>query len=192
MKNSSPKRRLQRPATDLDFFINTFYQVLTRHFLTMSLIAGTCIFLSIDSFKNSIYLDPIISCPIFYFFVLFTMFLFFIAFYLNRRHKIEQIHLAWLTYLFFISIVEELAFRMILPILLSGTFGMLSAILLSNFIFAYIHYLTLRWKFINCIVAFIGGLGLSRLLVSTEDIAILILVHYFFTFLNTPLPPERR
>ena len=192
MKNSLPKRRLQRPATDLDFFINTFYQVLTRHFLTMSLIAGTCIFLSIDSFKNSIYLDPIISYPIFYFFVLFAIFLFFIAFYLNRRHKIEQIHLAWLTYLFFISIVEELAFRMILPILLSGTFGMLSAILLSNFLFAYIHYVTLRWKFINCIVAFIGGLGLSRLLVSTEDIAILILVHYFFTFLNTPLPPERR
>ena len=158
----------------------------------MSLIAGTCIFLSIDSFKNSIYLDPIISYPIFYFFVLFAMFLFFIAFYLNRRHKIEQIHLAWLTYLFFISIVEELAFRMILPILLSGTFGMLSAILLSNFIFAYIHYVTLRWKLINCIVAFIGGLGLSRLLASTEDIAILILVHYFFTFLNTPLPPERR
>jgi len=51
---------------------------------------------------------------------------------------------------------------------------------------------TLRWKLINCVVAFIGGLGFSRLLVSTEDIAILILVHYFFTFLNTPLPPERR
>ena len=51
---------------------------------------------------------------------------------------------------------------------------------------------TLRWKFINCVVAFIGGLGLSRLLISTEDVAILVLVHYFFTFFNTPLPPERR
>jgi len=118
--------------------------------------------------------------------------LFFIFFYIKRGHKIERIHLAWLTYLLFISVVEEIAFRMMLPILLSGTFGMISAVLFSNFLFAYIHYVTLRWKFINCVVAFVGGLGLSRLLVSTEDIAILVLVHYFFTFLNTPLPPERR
>ena len=120
------------------------------------------------------------------------MSLFFIFFYLKRGHKIERIHLAWLTYLLFISVVEEIAFRMMLPMLLSGTFGMISTVLFSNFLFAFIHYVTLRWKFINCVVAFVGGLGLSRLLVSTEDIAILVLVHYFFTFLNTPLPPERR
>ena len=192
MQNSVPKRRLQRPAKDQNRLINTFKQVLARHFLTMAVIAGICIFISIESFANSIYLKPLTSSPVFYFFILTAVLLFFIFFYLKRGHKIEWIHGAWLIYLLFISVVEEFAFRMMLPILLSGTFGMMSAVLFSNFLFAFIHYVTLRWKLINCVVAFIGGLGFSRLLVSTEDIAILILVHYFFTFLNTPLPPERR
>ena len=191
-KNSMRKRRLQRPAKDQNYLINTFNQVLARHFLTMSIIATICIFMSIDSFADSIYLKPLTSSPVFYFFILTAISLFFIFIYLKRGYKIEPIHLAWLTYLLFISVAEEIAFRMMLPILLSGTFGMISAVLFSNFLFAYIHYVTLRWKFINCVVAFIGGLGLSRLLVSTEDVAILVLVHYFFTFLNTPLPPERR
>ena len=192
MQNSVPKRRLQRPAKDQNRLINTFTQVLARHFLTMAIIATICIFISIESFANSIYLKPLTSSPVFYFFILTAISLFFIFIYLKRGHKIERIHLAWLTYLLFISVVEEIAFRMMLPMLLSGTFGIISTVLFSNFLFAYIHYVTLRWKFINCVVAFIGGLGLSRLLVSTEDIAILVLVHYFFTFLNTPLPPERR
>ena len=191
-KNSMRKRRLQRPAKDQNYLINTFNQVLARHFLTMSMIATICIFMSIESFTDSIYLKPLTSSPVFYFFILTAISLFFIFIYLKRGYKIEPIHLAWLTYLLFISVAEEIAFRMMLPILLSGTFGMISAVLFSNFLFAYIHYVTLRWKFINCVVAFIGGLGLSRLLVSTEDVAILVLVHYFFTFLNTPLPPERR
>jgi membrane protease YdiL (CAAX protease family) len=191
-KNSMRKRRLQRPAKDQNYLINSFNQVLARHFLTMSIIATICIFMSIESFADSIYLKPLTSSPVFYFFILTAISLFFIFIYLKRGYKIEPIHLVWLTYLLFISVAEEIAFRMMLPILLSGTFGMISAVLFSNFLFAYIHYVTLRWKFINCVVAFIGGLGLSRLLVSTEDVAILVLVHYFFTFLNTPLPPERR
>ena len=191
-KNSMRKRRLQRPAKDQNYLINSFNQVLARHFLTMSIIATICIFMSIESFTDSIYLKPLTSSPVFYFFILTAISLFFIFIYLKRGYKIESIHLAWLIYLLFISVAEEIAFRMMLPILLSGTFGMISAVLFSNFLFAYIHYVTLRWKFINCVVAFIGGLGLSRLLVSTEDVAILVLVHYFFTFLNTPLPPERR
>jgi len=191
-KNSMRKRRLQRPAKDQNYLINSFNQVLARHFLTMSIIATICIFMSIESFADSIYLKPLTSSPVFYFFILTAISLFFIFIYLKRGYKIEPIHLAWLTYLLFISVAEEIAFRMMLPILLSGTFGMISAVLFSNFLFAYIHYVTLRWKFINCVVAFIGGLGLSRLLVSTEDVAILVLVHYFFTFFNTPLPPERR
>jgi len=191
-KNSMRKRRLQRPAKDQNYLINSFNQVLARHFLTMSIIATICIFMSIESFADSIYLKPLTSSPVFYFFILTAISLFFIFIYLKRGYKIEPIHLVWLTYLLFISVAEEIAFRMMLPILLSGTFGMISAVLFSNFLFAYIHYVTLRWKFINCVVAFIGGLGLSRLLVSTEDVAILVLVHYFFTFFNTPLPPERR
>ena len=186
------KRKLQRPARDLNSLIVSFQQVITRHLLTMSLIAGVCILLSIDLIASSIYLEPLKSSPIFYFFVLSALLLFFIFFYLIKGHKIERIHLAWLTYLLLISIVEEFAFRMLLPFLLSDAFGMMAAVLFSNFLFASIHYVTLRWKFINCFFAFVGGLGLSKLLESNGDITILILVHYFFTFLNTPLPPERR
>jgi membrane protease YdiL (CAAX protease family) len=192
MQNILSKRRLQRPAKDQNSYINTFKQVLTRHFFIMFFLAGICICLSIDSFTDSVYFVPLSSSPVFYVFILSALSLFFIFTYLNKGHKIESILLAWLAYLLFISIVEELAFRMMLPILLSGMFGMLPAVIFSNLLFACIHYVTLRWKLINCVVVFIGGLGLSRLLVTTEDIAILILVHYFFTFFNTPLPPERR
>ena len=57
-----------------------------------------------------------------------------------------------MAYLFFISVVEEFSFRLILPTLLSGPVGMIPAVLFSNFLFACIHYITLRWKFINCAV----------------------------------------
>ena len=67
MQNSVPKRRLQRPAKDQNRLINTFKQVLARHFLTMAVIAGICIFISIESFANSIYLKPLTSSPVFYF-----------------------------------------------------------------------------------------------------------------------------
>lgn len=186
------RKRLQRPGTDKSPLINKFNQVLTRHFLTMFITAGIFIFFSFESFVNSIYIQPSISSPIFYLTALLAILLFFFLFYLSKGYEIERIHLAWLTYLFFISVVEEFAFRMMLPIILIDKFGMMSAIIFSNLLFACIHYVTLRWSLINCIIVFIGGLGLSRLLISTEDIAILILVHYFFTFLNTPLPPERR
>ena len=68
MQNSVPKRRLQRPAKDQNRLINTFTQVLARHFLTMAVIAGICIFISIESFTNSIYLKPLTSSPSFLFF----------------------------------------------------------------------------------------------------------------------------
>ena len=186
------RRWLQRPGTDKSPIINKFNQVLSRHFFTMSLIAGICIIFSIESFVKSIYLQPLISSPFYYFITLCVMLLFFFFFYLNKGYEIERIHLAWLTYLLFISVVEEFAFRMMLPFFLIDSFGTISAIIFSNLLFACIHYVTLRWSLINCLIVFMGGLGLSRLLVNTEDITILILVHYFFTFLNTPLPPERR
>ena len=47
MQNSVPKRRLQRPAKDQNCLISTFNQVLARHFLTMAVIAGICIFIAI-------------------------------------------------------------------------------------------------------------------------------------------------
>jgi membrane protease YdiL (CAAX protease family) len=93
-------------------------------------------------------------------------------------------------YLLYISIVEEIAFRLFLPAVIEPAAGFLSAIVLSNFLFALLHYFTLRWKWKNCVFVFLGGVGLSRLLENSGDLALLILVHFVATFLNTPSPPD--
>jgi hypothetical protein len=79
---------------------------------------------------------------------------------------------------------------LMLPLAILSSTGLVIGIMLSNTIFATIHFFTLRWKLTNCIAAFLGGLGLSRLFYVTEDLALIILVHLFFTFINTPSPPR--
>ena len=81
-------------------------------------------------------------------------------------------------------------FRALLPALLVNNLGVIVAVVLSNLIFASVHYITLRWKFSNCVGVFIGGLALSRLLHNSEDIVLVILVHWWVTFLNTHLAPK--
>jgi membrane protease YdiL (CAAX protease family) len=72
---------------------------------------------------------------------------------------------------------------------LEPTSGFIAAIVLSNLLFAGLHYFTLRWKWQNCLFAFLGGVGLSRLLDNSGDLALVVLVHFVATFLNTPSPP---
>ena len=186
------EKRLQRMASDKQSLVATFTQVFIRHGLTMGTIAGICIFLPVASATYRSNFTPLMSSPFYYLAVLSLMSLGFILLLLMRGHAIKPHLLAWLAYLFFISVVEEFSFRLILPAFLGGTIGMIPAVLFSNFLFACVHYVTLRWKFINCAVVFIAGLGLSRLLTNTEDIAIVTLTHFFFTFINTPTPPKRR
>ena len=69
-------------------------------------------------------------------------------------------------------------------------YNFLFGIFLSNLLFASLHYFTLRWKLKACIFTFLGGLGLSRLFYVTEDLALIILVHWAITFLNTPTAPN--
>ena len=88
-------------------------------------------------------------------------------------------------YLLYISVVEKLTFRLLLPLAASSTVD-LSAVIISNLIFA-IHYVTLRWHLRNCLFVFIGGAGFSA--PSHQDLTAVILAHWFFTFLNTPAPP---
>ena len=65
-----------------------------------------------------------------------------------------------------------------------------AAIIASNAVFGAIHYVTLRWKLGHCVFAALGGIGLSRLLESSGDLMLVILVHFIATFLNTPRSPE--
>jgi di/tricarboxylate transporter len=88
-----------------------------------------------------------------------------------------------------ISLMEEWIFRCALPLWASSFLPYLAGVVLSNALFAIIHYFTLRWKVQRCIFAFLGGMGLSRLLVF-EDLFLLIGIHWFATFINTPRPPN--
>jgi len=97
----------------------------------------------------------------------------------------------WLSYLLFISIAEEITFRLVLPNLLAAEISFMAAVVASNLLFAVIHYFTLRWRAINCVVTFFGGMGLSHLM-GQGDLVIVILAHWLGTFLNTPAPPSQR
>ena len=95
----------------------------------------------------------------------------------------------WLVYLLYISVVEELTFRLLLPLAASNAVDFFVAVVISNLIFAAIHYVTLRWRLRNCLFVFIGGMGFAHMLASHQDLTAVILAHWFFTFLNTPAPP---
>ena len=158
----------------------------------MGFIALGCVLLPVARIAIEWSSASLLSTPLYYLAALSALLLFCVLFLVYKGHEIKHAELAWLAYLLFISTAEELAFRLILPSLLAGAIDMASAAIVSNLLFASIHFVTLRWKFINCVGVFFAGLGLSRLMTSTEDIAFLILIHLFFTFLNTPTPPNQR
>ena len=89
-----------------------------------------------------------------------------------------------------ISIAEEWAFRLALPSFLRTYIDIGPAVVLSNVLFALMHYFTLRWKAIWCLAAFLGAMGLSKLM-GLGDLLLLVAVHWVATFLNTPNPPSK-
>ena len=187
--------RLQRASQNQEVYISKFRQVLLRHGLTMSLICLGCVlfpsvlvalFSSIDNLFLNINRYAIASVSL-------GLFMFLYLRFISRKLNYRQIF--WIGYLFLISIVEEIGFRLSLPILFSEFFfkeySFLIGIVLSNLLFASLHYFTLRWKLKACIFTFLGGIGLSRLLYETGDITLVVMVHLVVTFLNTPSAPEQ-
>ena len=187
--------RLQRASQNQEVYISKFRQVLLRHGLTMSLICFGCVlfpsvlvalFSSIDNLFLNINRNAIASVSL-------GLFMFLYLRFISRKLNYRQIF--WIGYLFLISIVEEIGFRLSLPILFSEFFfkeySFLIGIVLSNLLFASLHYFTLRWKLKACIFTFLGGIGLSRLLYETGDITLVVMVHLVLTFLNTPSAPEQ-
>ena len=186
--------RLQRASQNPAIYISKFRQVLFRHGTTMSLISFGCLlfpitlvalFSSLDNLFLNINRYVLASLGLGFF-----MFLYLRLF--SKELNYRQIF--WLGYLLFISIVEEIGFRVSLPVLFSDSFlkeySFLFGIFLSNLLFASLHYFTLRWKLKACIFTFLGGIGLSRLFYVTEDLALIIIVHWAITFLNTPTAPN--
>ena len=189
-----PEGRLQRACQDSECFISKFRQVLARHGVTMTFISIGCflfpsvlsgLFLSLDNLFLNINKYLIASLSL-----LISIFIYLKFFNIELNYR----QIFWVGYLLLISIVEEIGFRLSLPILFSEHFlkehHFVIGIFFSNLIFASLHYFTLRWKFKACIFAFLGGIGLSRLFYVTEDLALIILIHWAITFLNTPKAPE--
>ncbi len=189
-----PAGRLQRGSFSSDNYISKFRQVLIRHGLTMTVIAIICLLVPfiLDDFNSS--LSQLFLSPSRYlvWFLAVTLFIFGYLKFTKKNLNIRQI--TWICYLLIISVVEEIGFRLGLPLLFtSESIGIdifWIGIILSNFIFATIHYFTLRWKLKACVFTFLGGMGFSRLFSVTGDLALVILVHWVVTFLNTPSPPK--
>ena len=187
---SSQHGRLQRRSVSGGQHITTFRQVLRRHGGVMATITLACLFLMNSNLLLRSGFAKLSNAPFFYLVALPGLFSLFIGYLLLRQRTIDSHTIIWILYLLLISILEEITFRLLLPLGILFSTGLMVSIIISNSVFATIHFFTLRWKLVNCVGAFIGGLGLSRLFYVTEDLALITLVHWFFTFLNTPSPPR--
>ncbi len=182
--------RLQRGPSPTGYSVATFSDVLKRHGVTMGCLAVICMMIPGTLHTIATTSTRLIQQPTPYMAGLLGLLVFF-SYWSARRPVSATWQTQWILYLLFISIVEELTFRLILPSLLSQHFNWPIANILSNLLFACIHYITLRWKVRNCIATFLGGMGLSQLM-THGDLAMVVMIHWLGTFLNTPFPPAER
>ena len=112
------------------------------------------------------------------------------AWYIDRHWQLEK--LGWVIYLGAVSAWEEWVFRLALPYYLSSIgVDLLIAVVVVNFIFAVVHFFTLRWKWQWCIAVFVFGMMLSRQMDQHFDLLLVVGIHWIFTFINTPRLPGR-
>lgn len=191
--------RLQRRPGLNGFSINRFRSVLVRHGLTI----GTLLVLSIGFFlffapleqsggflRTKMTLLELFDVEHRHLMMLTGLMILMLMTWRWHRAVVNYRLLGWMGYLGLISVAEELVFRFIAPQLLHPILGWAGAIIVSNLVFASLHYVTLRWHWQHCVAAFIGGLGLNQLFEGSGDFAMIVLVHWLFTFWNTPLPPS--
>ena len=181
--------RLQRPAAVDGAHISTFRQVVYRHGLAMGTMA---LFLALLPSAYDLVARTttrFMDNPAAYLLAGALLLSFFVVYQKRKGYRTSPRNSLWLVYLLYISVVEELAFRLFLPIVLADAVHFYAAAFISNVIFAAVHYVTLRWRWQNCVFAFVGGMGFAHMLANYQDLTAVILVHWFFTFLNTPSPP---
>ena len=192
-KKLVPEGRLQRKALDPDFYISKFRQVLIRHGLTMSAILFLCILTPYIPTALIYSIADLFINPNRYFLLSLSVAFVMFSFLWVTRKELNFRQLIWIIYLLLISIIEEISFRLSIPIIgvnfMSDNFFWI-AVFISNFCFAAIHYFTLRWNLSACVLAFLGGMGFSRLFQITEDLTLVIILHWLLTFFNTPTAPR--
>ncbi len=181
--------RLQRPAKTRASAVLHFRQVLSRHLVTMSLVAVVMgLWLArVDDWQGL--LSPLIAHPVHYLAMCVAIVTGIAIYQRARAIPWSATQMGWVGYLLLISVVEEWAFRVFLPLYLMDDLGARASVLISSVIFGALHYITLRWRLTACLLTTLGGLGFSRLLDVSGDLTLVILVHWIVTFLNTPRPP---
>ena len=184
-----PGGRLQRPAKARSRAVLHFRQVLARHLVTMSVVAVvTGLWVAgVDDWKRL--LSPLIAHPVHYLAICVAIVAGIAIYQWVRSIPWSAAQVGWVGYLFLISVVEEWAFRVFLPLYLMDDLGARASIVVSSVLFGALHYFTLRWRLTACLVTMLGGLGFSRLLDVSGDLTLVIIVHWIVTFLNTPRPP---
>lgn len=112
------------------------------------------------------------------------------AWFLDRRP--DSAAIGWMLYLLAVSIWEEWLFRLAIPYF-GGAQGLdlRTVAFVSNVAFGALHYFTLRWKWHWCLAAFLGGMALSRQMNEHFDLAMVIVIHWIATYINTPRLPGR-
>lgn len=181
--------RLQRPAAVDGAHISTFRQVVVRHGLAMGSMALVLALLPSAYDQVARTTTRFMDNPAAYLLAGALLLSFFVVYQKRKGYRTSPRNNLWLVYLLYISVVEELAFRLFLPIVLADAIYFYAAAFVSNVIFAAVHYVTLRWRWQNCVFAFVGGMGFAHMLANYQDLTAVILAHWFFTFLNTPAPP---
>ena len=193
-KYSIPAGRLQRASSSKEFHISKFRQVLLRHGMTMGFIAFISLLVPVVLIALISALENLFLNINRYLIWIMCVSIFFIFYLRFTKRELNYRQLSWIVYLVMISVVEEIGFRLSLPLLFSKIFivesSLLIGIFLSNFLFAAIHFFTLRWKLKACVFTFLGGIGLSRLFYETGDLALVVLIHLVVTFVNTPSAPK--
>jgi membrane protease YdiL (CAAX protease family) len=188
-KSNASGGRLQRPAAVDGAHISTFRQVVVRHGLAMGIMALVLAMGPSAYDQVARTTTRFMDNPAAYLLAGALLLSFFVVYQKRKGYRTSPRNNLWVVYLLYISVVEELAFRLFLPLVLADAIHFYAAAFISNVIFAAVHYVTLRWRWRNCVFAFVGGMGFAHMLASYQDLTAVILAHWFFTFLNTPTPP---
>lgn len=187
--------RLQRPADFTGKKIHDFRTVLIRHGLPglmLAIVTALGLFLMLDVGK--LLNDQwclFLTAPEAYLIVALVILGVILGWSFRLNRQLTALQAAWIAYLLGVSIAEEWAFRLALPLLLDETGLTFSqSVLLSNLLFGAMHYFTLRWKLSWCVLTALGGIGLSRWFAESDNLLLIIGIHWLATFINTPRPPR--
>lgn len=190
-RNLAPsQRRLQRDPDFTGTPLSSFREVALRHGLPGALLGLACLALPQSGTMLQDGLSQAIDNPIRLVIVGMAIFaaLNLYAWFIDREWSSEKA--VWVLYLGAVSAWEEWVFRLALPYHAESVgVPLMLAVVISNLVFAVAHYFTLRWKWQWCLVAFIGGMALSRQFAEQESLMFIIFIHWIATFLNTPRLP---